>query len=219
MSEPQHERPSFPIGSIVLALGFAGTMLLTYLLVKPTPPPDELQAVLRPEFRPLTPFVLSSDGHGPITEKTLRDRWTFVFFGYLSCPDVCPNTLHELNTLWRRLRDETDADPEQVQVLFVSVDPNRDSTDRLAAYVSHFNRRFIGATAGKGQIDRFARQFGAGYEFEPELAPGHYLVAHTSAIFLVDPHARAVATFSQPHYASTIHRQFRQIEDWFEGRT
>ncbi|MDJ0776798.1 MAG: SCO family protein [Gammaproteobacteria bacterium] len=219
MNHQDHERHAFPIGSIVLALGFAGVMLLTWLLVKPTPPPDELKAVLRPEFRPIAPFVLSSGGYGPITEKNLRDRWTFVFFGYLSCPDVCPNTLHELNTLWNRLRDETSTEPEQVQVLFVSVDPDRDSTDRLASYVAHFNRRFIGATAGKGQIDRFARQFGAGYEFETELAPGQYLVAHTSAIFLVDPHARAVATFSQPHYASTIHRQFRQIEDWFEGRT
>ncbi len=219
MSADQHGRHPFPIGSIVLALGFVGAMLLTWLLVKPTPPPDELQAVLRPEFRPLAPFTLSSDSHGPITENSLRDRWTFVFFGYLSCPDVCPNTLHELNRLWSRLRDETGADPEQVQVWFVSVDPNRDSTARLATYVAHFNRHFVGATAGKGQIDRLARQFGAGYEFEPELAPGHYLVAHTSAIFLVDPHGRAVANFSQPHYASTIHRQFRQIEAWFEGRT
>ena len=86
MSEDRHERQSFPIGSIVLALGFVGAMLLTWLLVKPTPPPDELQAVLRSEFRPIAPFVLSSDGHGPITENNLRDRWTFVF-GHTSGQD------------------------------------------------------------------------------------------------------------------------------------
>jgi len=105
-----------------------------------------------------------------------------------------------------------------LQVLFVSVDPNRDSTEKMAAYVAHFNRQFIGATAGAGQIERFARQFGAGYLFEPETASGQYLVAHSSAIFLVDPLGRIVATFSQPHYADTLALQFRRIEHYFDIR-
>ena len=218
MNEPR-KRHVFPLGSLVLALGFAAAMLFTYLLVKPAAPPAELQGVLRPEFRPLAPFLLSSDGHGPITERSLRDRWTFVFFGYLSCPDVCPNTLHELNAFWNRLRDESSREPEQVQVLFVSVDPDRDTPEKLASYTAYFNRRFIGATAGKGQIDRLSRQFGAGYALEAETSPGQYHVVHTSAIFLVDPYGRLVATFSQPHYSDTIARQFRQIEAWFAGNT
>ena len=104
-----------------------------------------------------------------------------------------------------------------MQVIFVSVDPARDSTENLARYVSHFNKKFIGATAGKGAIERLTRQFGADYVLEEETAPGQYLVAHTSAIFLVDPSGRLVASFSQPHYAATLLSQYRKITAYFSG--
>ena len=215
------KRHAFPYGSLVIGVLFVGVMFATWLLVRPPPPPDELRGVLRSELRPLAPFLLSSHRHGPITEKQLRDKWSFVFFGYRSCPDVCPNTLHELGAAWRRLGDERGGEPDNLQVLFVSVDPERDTPEKLAGYVAHFNRDFIGATAGKGQIDRLVRQFGADYRFEPAPANGPPLIAHTSAIFLVDPYGRLVASFSQPHYASTIARQFRLIEEYFasEGVT
>ncbi len=206
-----------PIGSLVIGLIFGLVMLLTHLLVKPPAPPDELKGVLRPEFRQLAPFQLQSPQHAPINEASLQGKWSFIFFGYLSCPDVCPNTLHELNSFWSLLKDETGVDPDDLQVLFISVDPARDSTENLAKYVNHFNRKFIGATAGKGAIDRLTRQFGADYVLEEETAPGQYLVAHTSAIFLVDPVGRLVATFSQPHYAATLLSQYKKIKIYFSG--
>ena len=206
-----------PIGSLVIGLVFGLVMLFTHLLVKPPAPPAELEGVLRPEFRQLAPFQLQSQGQGPINETSLLGNWSFVFFGYLSCPDVCPNTLHELNTFQRLLYDETGTEPDDLQVIFISVDPDRDSTAKLASYVAHFNQKFIGATAGKGAIDRLTRQFGAAYEIEAETAPGQYLVVHTSAIFLVDPFGRLVATFSQPHYASTLLSQYKKITAYFSG--
>ena len=138
-----------------------------------------------------------------------------LFFGYLSCPDVCPMTLHELNQFWRLVQDESGAPPSNLQVVFISVDPARDSPQQLADYIGHFNSNFVAATADSTQIDRLARQFGAGYVIEAETAPGQYLVAHTSAIFLVDPLGRSVATFSQPHYAATLHAQYRRITQYF----
>lgn len=206
-----------PIGSLVIGLIFGLVMLVTHLLVKPPAPPPELAGVLRSEFRQLAPFQLQSHNHGPVNEASLQGKWTFVFFGYLSCPDICPNTLNELNTFWALLKDETDAQPDDLQILFVSVDPVRDSTENLASYVAHFNKEFIGATAGKGAIDRLTRQFGADYEIETETATGQYLVAHTSAIFLVDPYGRLVAAFSQPHYASTLLSQYKKITAYFSG--
>ena len=206
-----------PIGSLVIGLIFGLVMLVTHLLVKPPAPPAELEGVLRSEFRQLAPFQLQSQNHGPISEASLHGKWSFVFFGYLSCPDICPNTLNELSTFWALLKDETAAQADEVQVIFVSVDPARDSTANLASYVAYFNKAFIGATAGKGAIDRLTRQFGAGYEIEAETAPGQYLVAHTSAIFLVDPYGRLVATFSQPHYASTLLSQYKKITAYFSG--
>lgn len=206
-----------PIGSLVLGLVFLLVMLITHLLVKPPAPPSELEGVLRQEFRQLAPFQLQSHNRGPVSEKDLQGKWSYIFFGYLSCPDVCPNTLHELSQFRTLLKDETGVEPEDLQVIFVSVDPERDNTETLARYVSHFNKNFIGATAGKGAIDRLTKQFGAGYILEAETGPGQYLVTHTSAIFVVDPLGRLVATFSQPHYAPTLLSQHKKITQYFSG--
>ena len=205
----------FPLGTLLLFGLFLLVMLLTYLLVRPPSPPPELQGVLRPDFRLLQPFQLTDHNGAVFNRKRLTEKWTLVFFGYTSCPDICPATLYVLNSVQGLLEDEAGSVPEDMQVLFVSVDPQRDTTDKLAAYVTHFNKDFIAATADKTEIDKLAAQFGAGYMLEEETVPGHYLVAHTSAIFLVDPLGRLVASFSQPHYASTITEQYRKIQAYF----
>ena len=209
------DKPSFPIGTLVLAGVLALLMAVTYLLVKPKSPPPELQGILKPEFRMLTSFQLQAHQRGPVTESDLKGKWSFIFFGYTSCPDVCPNTMHELKGFRALLEDEDSAAAEDVQVIFVSVDPDRDDAARLASYARHFHSSFIGATAGKGAIDRLTKQFGAGYLFEPTDAGGHYLVTHTSAVFLVDPYGRLIANFSQPHYAGTILTQYKKIVDYY----
>lgn len=205
----------FPAGTLLLFSIFLLVMLVTYLLVKPAPPPPELIGVLRPEFRALYPFELKDHNNTKFDLDRLQDKWTFVFFGYTSCPDICPTTLHVLSSVQTLLKDETNDDPANRQVVFISVDPKRDTPESLATYVSYFNSNFIGATAEKEDIDNLARQFGAGYSFEAETSPGQYLVAHTSAIFLVDPYGRLVATFSQPHYPKTITSQYEKIRAYF----
>lgn len=206
-----------PIGTLVLGGLFLLVMLGTYILVKPPAPPPELLGVLRPEFKQLNPFQLNRDRGRLISEENFQHKWSFIFFGYTSCPDVCPNTLHVLNSVYNLLKDETGKDPADMQVVFISVDPQRDTAETIASYVTYFNKYFIGATAGKSEIDALTKQFGAGYVIESETATGQYLVAHTSAIFLIDPFGRLVATFSQPHYPSTILSQYKKIKAYFSG--
>ena len=208
-------KKTFPLGTVLLFGLFLGVMLVTYLLVRPPAPPPELQGVLRPDFRLLQPFSLTDHNGAEFNRKRLEGKWTMVFFGYTSCPDICPATLYILNSVQGLLEDETGSVPDDMQVLFVSVDPQRDTTDMLAAYITHFNKDFIAATADKTEIDKLTGQFGAGYIIEEETAPGQYLVAHTSAIFLVDPFGRLVASFSQPHYATTISEQYQKIQAYF----
>ena len=207
----------FPIGTVLLFGLFLAVMLVTYLLVRPAAPPPELQGVLRPEFRLLHPFKLTDHNNVQFDQERLKGKWTLVFFGYTSCPDICPATLYVLNSVQGLLEDETGEVPDNMQVLFVSVDPQRDTTEKLASYITHFNKKFIGATADKTEIDKLTRQFGAGYILEAETAPDQYLVAHTSAIFLVDPFGRLIASFSQPHYPKTITSQFQKIQAYFYG--
>jgi len=208
---------TFPIGTLVLGGVFVLVMLATYLLVKPATPPPELQGVIRPEFRLLMPFELTDHEGKPFTERRLQNKWTFVFFGYTSCPDICPNTLYVLNSVQGLQEDKAGGDGIDMQVVFISVDPKRDSTEKLNKYMRYFNKKFTGATASKTQIDRLTRQFNAGYIVEPETSPGQYLVAHTSAIFLVDPLGRLVANFSQPHYPNTINELYEKIRVYFTG--
>jgi len=207
----------FPKGTLILFGAFLLVMLTTYILVQPSPPPSELQGVLRQDYRLLHPFKLKDHRNNVFSEERLQDKWTFVFFGYTSCPDICPATLYVLRTVREMLGDDTAGFPEDMQVVFVSVDPERDSTEMLASYVTHFNKEFIGVTADKAEIDSLVRQFGAGYLVEPGTTPGQYAIAHTSAIFLVDPYGRLVASFSQPHYPATITSQYKSIRGYFFG--
>ena len=131
--------------------------------------------------------------------------------------DICPATLYVLNSVQSLQQDKAGDAAIDMQVAFVSVDPERDTTEKLAAYMAYFNPRFIGATADKANIDSLTRQFGAGYMVEDETSPGQYLVAHTSAVFLVDPLGRLVASFSQPHYPTTINALYEQIRTYFSG--
>jgi protein SCO1/2 len=123
----------FPIGTALLFGLFLAVMLVTYLLVRPPAPPPELQGVLRPEFRQLRPFELTDHNNTLFNRKRFEGKWTFVFFGYTSCPDICPATLYVLNSVQGLLEDETGEVPADMQVVFISVDPARDTTEKLAA--------------------------------------------------------------------------------------
>ncbi len=204
-----------PIGTIVIFGFFLLVMAATYMLTKPPERPAELEGVLRPDFRLLQPFKLTDHNNTVFNEKRLQGKWSFVFFGYTSCPDVCPATLYVLNSVHGLLVDETGKIPDDMQVIFISVDPARDTTEKLADYVTYFNKNFIGTTADKTEIEKLARHFGAGYIFEEETSAGVYNVSHTSAIFLIDPYGRLVAAFSQPHQPATIVSLYKKIQTYF----
>jgi len=204
-----------PIGTIVIFGFFLLVMVAAYVLTKPVERPVELEGVLRPDFRALQTFRLTDHNNTVFDEKRLQGKWSFVFFGYTSCPDVCPATLYVLSSVHRLLSEEVGTAPDDMQVIFISVDPARDTPEKLAGYVTYFNEDFIAATADKNEIDKLARQFAAGYIIEEETSPGEYNVSHTSAIFLIEPDGRLVATFSQPHQPSTIVSLYKKIRAFF----
>ncbi|MDZ7751026.1 MAG: SCO family protein [Gammaproteobacteria bacterium] len=207
-------RSSTTIGLAVLLL--AGVTTLGFGLT-PWPHsnaavPPELRAVMRPEPRPLAPFHVV-DHHGrPYGLERLEGKWSFVFFGYTYCPDICPATLSTLAFVFKRL-ERTAGDAADIQSLFVSVDPERDTPQLLADYVGYFHDEFTAATGGPGDIEDLARQFGAGYMREAGKEGDDYLISHTSSIFLVDPQQRLVAAFAPPHDPATIATQFTRIRD------
>ena len=200
---------------VVIALIFLFlTVLIWNISSQSSSPPQELMGVLRAEPRQINSFELTNQNGQIINEHMFDDKWSLVFFGYTSCPDICPTTLHVLNAVMDRLGKEQDGLLLDTQVVFVSVDPERDTADSLADYVTFFNKDFIGLTGDKNNIDEFSKSFGAGYMMGQEISPGEYLVAHTSAIFLVAPDTKLVASFSQPHNPETIVSLYKKIRSY-----
>ena len=209
------EKTPRPYGTLLLFL-FWGLLLATvfYWMLPDKTVPPELQGVLRPEPKQLQAFELSDQYRQPFNLEHLKGKWSFVFFGYTHCPDICPTTLSTLTRVIKKLQTDPQTLPN-AQVVFVSVDPQRDTPDVLESYMKYFNEAFQGITGTQQDIDSLTRQFGAGYMKEPETTPGEYLVSHASSIFLVDPHGQLLATFPPPHDPDTIVEQFQQIRSLF----
>ena len=171
--------------------------------------PDRVMTLF-PDPKPLTPFALTDQQNRVFDLSRLKGKWSFLFFGYTHCPDVCPTTLAVL----ARARDniaKTTAGAEDVQFVFISVDPNRDSASKLRQYVDYFDAAFLGVTGDNAEIGNLAGQLGAAYQVE--ITPGleNYPVYHSTAVFLVDPQARYHAMFTPPLDAETISRRFEVL--------
>lgn len=127
------------------------------------------------------PFTLVDHNGQTVTEKNFAGRPTMVFFGFTSCPDVCPTALSSVSELLRQLGDEA----KDMQVLFISVDPERDTTERLKAYVSNFDSRVVGLTGTPEQVAAAAKAYRAYFKKMPQEG-GNYTMDHTATVYLMD---------------------------------
>ena len=171
----------------------------------------QIEGLLWPQSKPLTAVTLEDHHRKAFNLDRMTGRWTLLFFGYTHCPDVCPVTMLVMKNALA-LMSESDADAESPQVVFVSVDPARDTLEHMAAYVSHFSPDFLGVTGSDTNLKAFARQLGVLYIHAEPDADGNYLVDHTAAIFLVDPRGHLVALFQAPHQAQRIARDLPKIQ-------
>jgi protein SCO1 len=144
-----------------------------------------------PEARPVPDFALVDQRGQPFTAADLRGGPSLVFFGFTHCPYICPTTLAKLAQVKR------DAGIQDLAVLMVSVDPERDTPQALASYLRRFDPEFIGLTGAKDTIEALARNLGVGIS-RSDLPAGTYTVDHTSAVFLLDARGALVAVFTAP---------------------
>jgi len=150
-----------------------------------------------PTPRVVADFALETADGEPFSMADLNGHWNLLFFGFTNCPDVCPDTLAMLDQSMQQLtlmRRET-----LPQVIFVSVDPERDQGESLADYVSWFNSDFIGVTGPEPQLVALTRQLGVAYFREtPDEETGFYNVDHSASVILVDPEGHLVGRFAHP---------------------
>ena len=163
-----------------------------------------------PERKPLAEFILVDDEKGVFDRKSLESRWSFIFFGFMYCPDICPTTLYDLSQVKQDIV-ALGVSESDIQFVFISVDPARDKAAQIQRYVQYFDPGFLGATGSIGQLTNLTRQLGAPFRAEPETAANVYEVTHSSAVYLIDPIGQYAGIISPPFVASEVASQFSEL--------
>lgn len=165
-----------------------------------------------PEPRVLGDFALVDQDGAAFDLDRLRGTWSLLFFGFTHCPDICPSTLYDLQQVRESVGATAGAEPWQV--VFVSVDPGRDTPDRLAEYVSWFDPDFVGVTGDEAQLRPLAVRMGVAYRVEEHAAgAADYAVDHSASVFLTDPQGRLHGVFPAPHEAGAMARDLAAVLD------
>lgn len=205
----QRTRPlSILLTTIVGILAALGGVWLSHIVFqKPSAPVTPNATVLQPA-RPLPAFDLISDAGKPFTREDLQGRWSLVFFGFTHCPAICPNTLTLLQQTKTALEDLQPA--QQPQLVFISVDPERDTPAAMHEYVRFFGPTLRGVTGAPDAIAALTQALGVPVS-RVELPGGDYTVDHSAAIFLVNPRGEFNALFSSPKTTQDIASDYRII--------
>lgn len=181
-----------PIGVWVYAplVAIAGIFLWILLTSLGTPTLVSAAGLTRldPPFE-FPAFSLESHDGKPFVRETLTGRWSLLSIGFTSCPDICPNTLSVL----ANAVEEFDPSGRDVQVLFVSVDPERDSPQALGSYASHFGERVVGITGSHEELQKLTKPIGLYYAKQGDApSDGSYSVEHSTTVIVIDPAGDAV---------------------------
>jgi protein SCO1/2 len=165
-------------------------------------------ATVLPEPRELADVRFVGTEGGAVTLHGLDDNFTLLFFGFTNCPDVCPLTLAMLAEARAEIVRRA---PRFVpRVLFVSVDPNRDTPERIRAYLQRFDAEFEGVTAADAELEPLLTTLGVAVE-RHEHGGDNYTVVHNSAIYVLDPGARWIAVSTGPHDPKVLASDFLRI--------
>lgn len=177
--------------------------------------PTDLEATLLDRAKPIQPFKLIDHNNKSFDHTRFSSKWSFMFFGYTHCPDVCPTAMQTMKTVWKQL-DVDKQSGSNLQMIFVSVDPERDDLDTLKQYATFYHPDYIGVTGKLDQIDNITRQLGILYGYEEPDEKGNYHVNHSGQIILVDPRGNMRGVFSPPLDPLQISKDFLKIKDYVE---
>lgn len=199
--------------SLVVGIWLSQKMLINN---NDTKIPKNLDATVLPNARPLLNFELIDHNGAQFNANSFKGGWSFLFFGFTNCPDVCPGTLKVMQSMWKNLPTKQ-GETGHPKLYFVSVDPDRDKPETLKSYVQFFNPEFIGVTGQLDEIDKLTRQIGILYGFDEKDGKNdkEYIVNHSAQLILVDPKGRMRAVISPPHIAKTMGKNFQTLRTFY----
>jgi len=196
--------------AIVAILALVGGFLLSWYGYSNRPIELENGLWFGEQARALPEFELIDHRRQKLTRAQLQGQWSLMFFGYTHCPDICPVSLQTLSDMVKAI-DDSDV-TSALQVYFVSVDPQRDSPEILADYVSYFNPDFAGATAELEKLTPLTRSLGIAHALRNKTEGNSvYDVDHSAAIVLINPRAEYAGLFGAPQNAQAMARDMTLI--------
>ena len=215
--------------TVLLCFVFIGIVLVMFVisvLRVPQLSVEEMRSkgvFLLPTPRDIAAFKLTDHMGKTFDRSSINGRWSFVFFGFVSCPDVCPTSMSVLGTVDRQLQASNPELAEQFQGILVSVDPERDSTENLARYATAFSPRFLGVTGPREDLVGLTNQVNVAFAKVPldepappgsasaDIAADAYTVDHTGNIVIINPRGHYHGFIKLPHDSETIRLTYQTL--------
>lgn len=138
-------------------------------------------------------FTLTDQDGSKVSGSDFKGKVVLLFFGYTHCPDICPMTMSVMNSVMDKMGDKA----ERVQVVFITVDPERDTQEKLKRYVPYYNEKFIGLTGTPEEIDKVADDYNIYYNKEEIQSSTEYLMGHNSSVLLIKPDGEIFLRYPQ----------------------
>ena len=219
--------------TVLLCFVFIGIVLVMFVisvLRVPQLSVEEMRSkgvFLLPTPRDIAAFKLTDHMGKTFDRSSINGRWSFVFFGFVSCPDVCPTSMSVLGTVDRQLQASNPELAEQFQGILVSVDPERDRTENLARYATAFSPRFLGVTGPREDLVGLTTQVNVAFAKVPlteppplesaaaDVAADAYTVDHTGNIVIINPRGHYHGFIKLPHDSETIRLTFQTLASQF----
>ncbi len=181
-------------------------LFIVLLLVVSCQSPHEFAGAELSAPHPAPDIELES-ADGPVSLLDFKGKYTFVYFGYTFCPDICPTTLATLKSV----KEELGENAQEMEVVMITVDPERDTAERLADYVGYFDSSFIGLTGEQERIDEIGEPFGLFYEKHEGSAATGYLIDHTARTYLLDRDSNTIVAYPHGTSAADISKDIEYL--------
>ena len=186
--------------------------------------PDAIQGAIYPAAKVIKDFSLVNQNAETITKASFINKWSLIFVGYTHCPDVCPTTMAVMNQVSEIMQQQSIQPP---RIVFLSIDPERDTVELLKPYVTYFNKDFIGLTGSIEEVTKLSIQLNAVFrkssgspgssDSSGEISKTNYLMDHSSALMLINPEGNLQSILTAPHTPGNIIESIIKSQAYFKA--
>jgi protein SCO1/2 len=178
--------------------------------------PPKIQGAILPIAKTITPFALINHLGEAYTEKNLKNNWSLIFVGYTHCPDVCPTTLSLMTSVNEELKLQN---LQPLNIIFLSIDPERDTPEVMKRYIEYFDAEFTGVTGELSAIKKLSNNLNAAFQKSPglngKINDEDYLMDHSSALLLINPDGNLQSIITAPQTLGNVIDSFLKSQVFY----